>query len=155
MSATTAPEARAPKGLLTFKAIKQQDEDRIRYIGAIPVFDLIDKGFVEPVASVGLAPEVLELAFKNGPVQRKTNPQHVQAIADYIVERAEAGKPFTFNAIVLYSTTSLEFEGTSYGFDMAGEARTSEAMSVGEGPASDLRLGCRHGAREDPRRQAT
>ena len=133
MLATTTPEARAPKGLLTFKAIKQQDEDRIRYIGAIPVFDLIDKGFVEPVASVGLAPEVLELAFKNGPVQRKTNPQHVQAIADYIVERAEAGKPFTFNAIVLYSTTSLEFEGTSYGFDMAGEARTSEAMSVGEG----------------------
>ena len=133
MSTVTMPEASAPRGLLTFKAIKQQDEDRIRYIGTIPVFDLIDKGFVEPVASVGLAPEVLEVAFKNGPIQRKTNPQHVQAIVDYIVERAEAGKPFTFNSIVLYSTTPLEFEGTSYGFDMAGEARASEAMSVGEG----------------------
>src|SRR6266487_2911283 len=113
----TLPEVSAPKGLLTFKAIKQQDEDRIRYIGTIPVFDLIDKGFVEPVASVGLAPEVLELAFRNGPVQRKTNSQHVQAIVDYIVDQAEGGKPFTFNAIVLYSTTPLEFEGTSYGFD--------------------------------------
>jgi DGQHR domain-containing protein len=133
MSSITMPEASAPRGLLTFKAIKQQDEDRIRYVGTIAAFDLIDKGFVEPVASVGLAPEVLEVAFKNGPIQRKTNPQHVQAIVDYIVQQAEAGKPFTFNSIVLYSTTLLEFEGTSYGFDMAGEARASEAMSVGEG----------------------
>ncbi len=58
MSTVTIPEASAPKGLLTFKAIKQQEEDRIRYIGAIPVFDLIDKGFVEPVASVGSPPKL-------------------------------------------------------------------------------------------------
>jgi hypothetical protein len=49
------------------------------------------------------------------------------------VQQAEAGKPFTFNSVVLYSTMLLEFEGTSYGFDMAGEARAREAMSVGEG----------------------
>ena len=133
MTAVESFEGSAAKGLLTFKAIKQQDEDRIRYIGTIPVFDVIDKGFVEPVASAGLAPEVLKMARTNGPVQRKTNPQHVQAIVDYIVEQAETGKPFTFNAVVLYSTTPLEFEGTSYGFDMAGEARAREAMSIGEG----------------------
>ena len=132
MSTIETP-AGTPKGMLTFKAIKQQDEDRIRYIGTVPVFDLIDKGFVEPVASVGLAPEILAVALRNGPVQRKTNPQHVQAIVDYIVEAAEAGMPFTFNAIVLYSTVPLEFEGTSFGFETAGEARASEALSVGEG----------------------
>src|SRR6266849_416542 len=54
-------EGTRPKGYLTFKAIKQVDGDRITYVGAMPVFDLIDKGFVAPVASAGLSPEILSL----------------------------------------------------------------------------------------------
>jgi DGQHR domain-containing protein len=130
---TPALEASKPKGALTFKAIRVVDTGRVSYIGAIPVFDLIDKRFVAPVASAGLSPEILELVATNGPVQRKTNPQHVQGILHYIVERAEKGEPWAFNAIVLYSTTPLAFEGVSIGIGSAGEARTTEAFSVGEG----------------------
>jgi DGQHR domain-containing protein len=99
----------------------------------MPVFDLIDKGFVQPVASAGLSPEILELVATNGPVQRKTNPAHVQAILDYIVAQAEQQQPWAFNAIVLYSTSRLVFEGQSIGIVAAGEARAEEAFSVGEG----------------------
>src|SRR5581483_6187150 len=130
---TPALEASKPKGALTFKAIRVADAGRISYIGALPVYDLIDKRFVVPVASAGLAPEILELSERNGPVQRRTNPRHVQGIVDYIVQRAEAGEPWAFNAIVLYSTTPLAFEGVSIGIGSAGEARTTEAFSVGEG----------------------
>lgn len=130
---TPAPEATKPKGALTFKAIRVSDGGRISYIGAMPVYDLIDKRFVAPVASAGLSPEILELVATNGPVQRKTNPHHVQGIVDYIVAQAELGEPWAFNSIVLYSTTPLAFEGVSIGMGSAGEARTTEAFSVGEG----------------------
>ena len=126
-------EGTRPKGYLTFKAIRQSEGDRVTYVGAMPVFDLIDKGFVQPVASHGLSPEVLDLVATNGPVQRKTNPGHVQAILDYIVEQAERAEPWAFNAIVLYSTSELVFEGQSIGIVAAGEARAEEAFSVGEG----------------------
>src|SRR6266705_2905486 len=96
---TPALEGTRPKGYLTFKAIKQVDGDRITYVGAMPVFDLIDKGFVAPVASAGLSPEILSLVATNGPVQRKTNPGHVQGIVDYIVEQAEKNQPWAFNSI--------------------------------------------------------
>jgi DGQHR domain-containing protein len=66
-------------------------------------------------------------------VQRKTNPGHVQGIVDYIAAQAEKDEPWAFNAIVLYSTTPLAFEGVSIGMGSAGEARTTEAFSVGEG----------------------
>jgi DGQHR domain-containing protein len=118
---------------LTFKAIRQVEGDRVTYVGAMPVYDLIDKGFVAPVASAGLSPEILSLVATNGPVQRKTNPGHVQGIVDYIVDQAEKGKPWAFNSIVLYSTTKLVFEGQSIGIVSAGEARAEEAFSVGEG----------------------
>ena len=89
---TPTLEGTRPKGYLTFKAIKHVDGDRITYVGAMPVFDLIDKGFVAPVASAGLSPEILSLVATNGPVQRKTNPGHVQGIVDYIVEQAEKNR---------------------------------------------------------------
>ena len=128
------PKEIRPKGYLTFKAIRAQDGDRVTYIGAMPVYDLIDKNFIVPVASEGLSPEILKVAAANGgPVQRKTTPAHVQAIVDYIVEQAEAAEPWAFNSIVLYSTQPLEFEGVSIGIGSAGEARASEAFSVGEG----------------------
>src|SRR5205809_492469 len=130
---TPALEGSRPKGYLTFKAIKQVDGDRVTYVGAMPVFDLIDKGFIAPVASAGLSPEILSLVATNGPVQRKTNPGHVQGIVDYIVDQAEKAEPWAFNAIVLYSTTELVFEGQSIGIVSAGEARAEEAFSVGEG----------------------
>jgi DGQHR domain-containing protein len=130
---TPALEGTRPKGYLTFKAIRQVEGDRVTYVGAMPVFDLIDKGFVAPVASAGLSPEILNLVATNGPVQRKTNPGHVQGIVDYIVEQAEKGEPWAFNSIVLYSTTKLVFEGQSIGIVSAGEARAEEAFSVGEG----------------------
>jgi DGQHR domain-containing protein len=126
-------EVVSPKGYLTFKAIRVQDGDRVTYIGAMPVFDLIDKRFIAPVASLGLSPEILELASHNGAVQRKTTPSHVQGIVDYIVSQAERDEPWAFNSIVLYSTNELEFEGVSIGMASAGEARASEAFSVGEG----------------------
>src|SRR5229473_4967215 len=122
-----------PKGYLTFKAIRVTDVDRVTYIGAVPVFDLIDKQFIVPVASVGLSPEVLELVLTNGAVQRKTNPMHVQGIVNYIVGQAERNEPWAFNSIVLYSTSPLEFEGVSIGMASAGEARARESLSVGEG----------------------
>jgi hypothetical protein len=122
-----------PKGYLTFKAIRVTDVDRVTFIGAMPVFDLIDKQFIAPVASAGLSPEVLELVLTNGAVQRKTNPSHVQGIVDYIVGQAERNDPWAFNSIVLYSTSPLEFEGVSIGMASAGEARAKEALSVGEG----------------------
>jgi DGQHR domain-containing protein len=128
-----ALEVVSPKGYLTFKAIRVQDGDRVTYIGAMPVFDLIDKRFIAPVASLGLSPEILELASHNGAVQRKTTPSHVQGIVDYIVAQAEKDEPWAFNSIVLYSTNELEFEGVSIGMASAGEARASEAFSVGEG----------------------
>lgn len=130
---TPALEGSRPKGYLTFKAIRQTDGDRVTYVGAMPVFDLIDKGFIAPVASAGLSPEILSLVATNGPVQRKTNPGHVQGIVDYIVDQAENAEPWAFNAIVLYSTTELVFEGQSIGIVSAGEARAEEAFSVGEG----------------------
>ena len=130
---TPTLEGIRPKGYLTFKAIKQVDGNRITYVGAMPVFDLIDKGFVAPVASDGLSPEILSLAQTNGPVQRKTNPGHVQGIVDYIAEQAEKNEPWAFNSIVLYSTNELVFEGQSIGILSAGEARAEEAFSVGEG----------------------
>ena len=130
---TPTLEGTRPKGYLTFKAIKQVDGDRITYVGAMPVFDLVDKGFVAPVASAGLSPEILSLVATNGPVQRKTNPGHVQGIVDYIVEQANKNEPWAFNSIVLYSTSELVFEGQSIGILSAGEARAEEAFSVGEG----------------------
>jgi DGQHR domain-containing protein len=123
----------SPKGHLDFKAIRIEHADRISYIGAIPVFNLFSQGFVAPVASAGLSPEVLKSASANGPVQRKTTPAHVQGILDYIVRQAEKSEPWTFNSIVLYSTDPLEFETVSVGHQAAGEARASEAFSVGEG----------------------
>ena len=122
-----------PRGYLTFKAIKVEDGDRVSYIGAMPVFNLIDQRFIAPVASEGLSPEILKLVSSNGPVQRKTTPSHVQGIVDYIVKQAERDEPWAFNAIVLYSTEQLQFEGISFGINMAGEARAEEAFSVGEG----------------------
>jgi DGQHR domain-containing protein len=123
-----------PKGYLTFKAIRVQDGDRVSFIGAMPVFDLIDKHFIAPVASAGLSPEILELDSRSEEaVQRKTTPSHVQAITDYIVAQAEKDEPWAFNSIVLYSTDELEFEGVSIGMASAGEARASKAFSVGEG----------------------
>jgi DGQHR domain-containing protein len=130
---TSDPQAISPKGYLTFKAILVQDGDRKSYIGAMPVFDLIDKGFVAPVASMGLSPEILKLVSTNGALQRKTTPSHVQGIVDYIVEQAEKAEPWAFNAIVLYSTTELTFKGVSIGIGSAGEARAEKAFSVGEG----------------------
>src|SRR4051812_37721769 len=97
---TSEPQAIRPKGYLTFKAIQVQDGDRKSYIGAMPVFDLIDKGFVVPVASLGLSPEILKLTQSNGAVQRKTTPSHVQGIVDYIVAQAENAEPWAFNSIV-------------------------------------------------------
>jgi DGQHR domain-containing protein len=129
----TASEGIKPQGYLTFKAIRVTDGDRVTFIGAMPVFDLIDKQFVAPVASAGLSPEILELVLSNGPVQRKTNPSHVQGIVDYIAGQAEKNEPWAFNSIVLYSTNQLEFEGVSIGMASAGEARASEPLSVGEG----------------------
>jgi DGQHR domain-containing protein len=126
-------EGTKPKGYLTFKAIRVTDGDRVTFIGAMPVFDLIDKHFIAPVASAGLSPEVLELVLTNGAVQRKTNPSHVQGIVDYIVGQAERNDPWAFNSIVLYSTSPLEFEGVSIGMASAGEARAKDALSVGEG----------------------
>lgn len=122
-----------PKGYLTFKAIQLEEGDRKTYIGAIPVYNLIDQRFVAPVASEGLSPEILKIANTDGPVQRRTNPGHVQAIVDYIVGQAEKNEPWAFNSIVLYSTHALKFEGVSIGIGSAGEARASEPFSVGEG----------------------
>ena len=87
---TPALEGTPPKGYLTFKAIKQVDGDRITYVGAMPVFDLIDKGFVVPVASAGLSPEILSLVATNGPVQRKTNPGHVQGIVGEVIHHRQS-----------------------------------------------------------------
>jgi DGQHR domain-containing protein len=128
-----APKVPAPRGYLDFKAIRTEDSGRIVYIGAMPIFDLIDRNFVTPVASEGLTPEILKKMKRSEPVQRKTNVAHVQGILDYIVEEAEAGNPWTFSSIVLYSTRELEFEGVSVGHHSAGEARATHAFSVGEG----------------------
>jgi DGQHR domain-containing protein len=122
-----------PRGYLDFKAIKTEDSGRTVYIGAMPVFELIERNFITPVASQGLSPEILTKARQSGPVQRRTNPSHVQGILDYIVDRAEAGKPWTFNSIVLYSTEKLEFGGVSVGHHSAGEATAIHPFSVGEG----------------------
>jgi DGQHR domain-containing protein len=130
---TPTPEATGPKGYLTFKAIRRTDGDRVTYVGTMPVFNLIDQRFIEPVASDGLAPDILKATSTNGPVQRRTSPAHVQAIVDYIVEQAEKGEPWAFNSVVLYSTSKLEFEGVSIGMDSAGEARATDPFSVGEG----------------------
>jgi DGQHR domain-containing protein len=130
---TLAPAANDPKGYLTFKAIRLEDGDRVSYIGAMPVFNLIDQNFIAPVASAGLAPEVLKQASTNGPIQRKTNPGHVQAILDYIVTQAEKDEPWTFNSVVLCSTSKLQFDGVSVGRHAAGEATATEPLSVGEG----------------------
>lgn len=121
-----------PKGYLVFKAIKTQDGDRIVYNGSIPIYPLITQQFIAPVASEGLSEEILKKAG-DGPVQRKTNPAHVQGIVDYIVEQAEKAEPWTFNSIVLYSTDELDFEGQSIGYQSVGDARIENALSVGEG----------------------
>lgn len=123
----------AARGYLDFKAIRTEDSGRVVYIGAMPVFDLIDRNFITPVASEGLTAEILRKVKQSGPVQRRTNAAHVQGILDYIVEEAEAGNPWTFSSIVLYSTEKLEFEGVSVGHHSAGEARAIHPFSVGEG----------------------
>lgn len=128
-----SPDIPAPRGYLDFKAIRTEDSSRVVYIGVMPVFDLIDRNFITPVASEGLTPEILRNSKQNWPVQRRTNAAHVQGILDYIVEEAEAGNPWTFNSIVLYSTEELDFEGVSVGHHSAGEARAIHAFSVGEG----------------------
>jgi DGQHR domain-containing protein len=133
MPQTLNLEDTKPKGYLTFKAIRLIDAGRVTYVGAMPAYDLIDKKFVAPVASAGLAEEILKLTDTNGAIQRKTNPAHVQAILDYIVEEAEGARPWAFNSIVLYSTKKLEFEGVSIGMASAGEARAEDPFSVGEG----------------------
>ncbi len=133
VTSQAAPAVPAPRGYLDFKAIRTEDSGRIVYIGAMPIFDLIDRNFITPVASEGLTPEILKKVKQNEPVQRKTNVTHVQGILDYIVEEAEAGNPWTFSSIVLYSTKELEFEGVSVGHHSAGEARATHAFSVGEG----------------------
>src|SRR4051794_18572390 len=102
-----------PKGYLTFKAIRTEDGDRVSFIGAMPVFDLIDKQFIVTVESPGLSDEIFPNVSSAEPVQRKTIPAHVQGIVDYIVERAEGNKPWAFNSIFLYSTKPLEFNGVS------------------------------------------
>jgi DGQHR domain-containing protein len=127
------PAVPAPRGYLDFKAIRTEDSGRVVYIGAMPIFDLIDRNFITPVASEGLTPEILKKVKQNDPVQRRTNASHVQGILDYIVEEAEAGNPWTFSSIVLYSTEELDFEGVSVGHHSAGEARATHAFSVGEG----------------------
>lgn len=126
-------QATEPRGYLDFKAVQKVDSHRVTYIGALPVFGLIDQGFITPVASAGLAPEILEVESSDGPVQRKTNSAHVQAIVDYIVEQAEKDEPWAFNSIVLYSTKPLTFTKESIGIVSAGEARVTGALSVGEG----------------------
>lgn len=129
----TTPAVPAPRGYLDFKAIKTEDSGRTVYIGAMPVFDLIDRNFITPVASEGLTPEILKKVKQSEPVQRRTNAVHVQGILDYIIEEAEAGNPWTFSSIVLYSTKKLDFKGVSVGHHSAGEARATHAFSVGEG----------------------
>jgi DGQHR domain-containing protein len=126
-----------PKGYLDFKATRTVDLDREQFIGLMPVLDLIDKHFIDAKASAGLAPEILEISQRtngHGPVQRKTTPSHVQGIVDYIARQAEAGQPWAFNSIVLYSTEPIEFSTESTGVaGSAGEARATGALSVGEG----------------------
>ena len=128
-------EGSGPTGYLNFKAIKRSTSNggRVEYIGSMPIRELIAGQFIVPVASEGLAPEVLKMKSSGGPVQRKTYPTHVQEIVDYIATYAENDEPWAFNSIVLYSTVPLEFEGVSFGFDMSGEARAQEVLSVGEG----------------------
>ena len=127
------PAVPSPHGYLEFKAIQTDDSGRVVYIGVMPVFPLIDRNFITPVASEGLTSEILKKARQSEPVQRRTNAAHVQGILDYIVEEAEAGHPWTFNSIVLYSTAKLDFKGVSVGHHSAGEARATHAFSVGEG----------------------
>ena len=55
------PRGYQPSWLPHFKAIKVEDGDRVSYIGAMPVFNLIDQRFIAPVASEGLSPEILKL----------------------------------------------------------------------------------------------
>ncbi len=123
----------APRGYLDFKAIRTEDSGRTLYIGAVPVFDLIDRNFITPASSDGLTPEILKRTKQSSPVQRKTSAPHVQAILDYIIDEAEAERPWSFNAIVLYSSKELDFEGVSIGHHSAGEVRATHAFSVGEG----------------------
>ncbi len=127
------PAVPSPRGYLDFKAIQTEDSGRVVYIGVMPVFDLIDRNFITPAASEGLTPEILKKSRQSEPVQRRTSPAHVQGILDYIVEEAEAGNPWTFSSIVLYSTSKLDFKGVSVGHHSAGEARATNAFSVGEG----------------------
>lgn len=128
----TTPAVPSPHGYLDFKAIQTEDSGRVIYVGVMPVFDLISRNFISPAASEGMTPEILEKGKQSEPVQRRTSSAHVQGILDYIVEEAEAGNPWTFNAIVLYSTSKLDFEG-SFGHHRAGEARATNPFSVGEG----------------------
>jgi DGQHR domain-containing protein len=134
--------------VLRFKAVEVIDAGRKQYIGSVPVYDLIDKRFVSPVASKGLAPEVLEVVSKkNGsaPVQRRTNPAHVQRIVDYIIAQAENGEPWAFNGLVLYSTSEVTFKGVSIGINSAGEVEASDPFSVGEGLHRTLAWGVAQG----------
>lgn len=132
-TSTASPDVPSPRGYLDFKAIRTEDSGRVVYIGVMPIFELIDRNFITPVESEGLTPEILKRAKQNEPVQRRTNVAHVQGILDYIVEEAEAGNPWTFSSIVLYSTEELEFKTESVGHHSAGEARATHAFSVGEG----------------------
>lgn len=127
------PAVPSPHGYLNFKAIQTEDSGRVVYVGVMPVFELIDRNFITPVASEGLTSEILEKTGQSEPVQRRTSPAHVQGILDYIIEEAEAGNPWTFSSIVLYSTSKLDFKGVSFGHHSAGEAQATNAFSVGEG----------------------
>lgn len=131
--AESKPPIPAARGYLLFKALRVEEVDRVVYIGAMPIFELLDRNFITPVASQGLTPEILEKTTPTEPVQRKTNAAHVQAILDYIVEEAEAGMPWAFGAIVLYSTRELEFTPLAMGHQSVVEVRATHPFSVGEG----------------------
>jgi len=135
MTTATKPELSIPpsRGYLDFKAIRDEEVDRIVYIGAMPIFELIDRHFITPVASQGLTREILDKSKPTEPVQRRTNASHVQAILDYIVEEAEAGRPWAFGAIVLYSTEELEYTPLAMGHQSVVEVRITHSFSVGEG----------------------
>jgi DGQHR domain-containing protein len=135
MPTATKPDLPIPasRGYLDFKAIRDEEVDRIVYIGAMPIFELIDRHFITPVASQGLTREILEKSKPTEPVQRRTNAAHVQAILDYIVEEAEAGRPWAFGAIVLYSTEELEYTPLAMGHQSVVEVRITHSFSVGEG----------------------
>jgi DGQHR domain-containing protein len=135
MTTAAKPQLEIPaaRGYLDFKAIRIEEVDRVVYIGAMPIFELIDRHFITPVASQGLTREILKENKPTEPVQRKTAAAHVQAILDYIVEEAEAERPWAFGAIVLYSTEELEYTPLVMGHQSVVDVRITHSFSVGEG----------------------